>query len=239
MTIEVVLLDIEGTTTAKSFVFDVLFPYARAHLESYVAEHRDDPRVREILRATRQTVRDESGAAIDDERAVQTLLRWIDADRKHTALKTLQGYIWRSGYESGAYRAHLYADVVPALDRWLAAGLRLAIYSSGSVEAQQLLFAHTEEGDLRDRISAYFDTRVGQKRDAASYRTIAETLGVDSSSILFLSDVTEELDAASIAGLQVVQVVRPGTEAGLHHPVIADFSRLVDGFSIAVSPHPS
>lgn len=227
MAIDFVLLDVEGTTTAKSFVFDVLFPYARRHLAAFVATHREDPRVCEALEQARQTMLDEGAGPLDDAAVVEGLRRWIDEDRKHTALKALQGHLWRDGYESGAYRAHLYPDVLPAFERWRAAGVQIAIYSSGSVGAQRLLFAHTEAGDVTGYLEAYFDTRVGHKREVTSYTAIAAALGCAPSRVIFLSDVTEELDAAREAGLQVLHVVRPGTEASSRYPSASDFTKVL------------
>ena len=139
---------------------------------------------------------------------VETLQGWIDQDRKHTALKALQGLVWEAGYADGDFTAPLYPDVAPALRDWHVAGHRLAVYSSGSVPAQKLLFAHTDSGDLTALFAAYFDTEVGGKREAGSYRAIGERLGSDAGDILFLSDVVEELDAAREAGMRTVLLDR-------------------------------
>ncbi|WP_101926571.1 MULTISPECIES: acireductone synthase [Luteimonas] len=199
-----ILTDIEGTTSSISFVKDVLFPYARRQLPAFVAEHGQDPEVRRWLDA----VAVENGGICDDAVIVETLQGWIDADRKHTALKALQGLIWQAGYEDADFTAHLYPDAADALRRWHAAGERIAVYSSGSVAAQKLLFGHTDAGDLTGLFSAFFDTEVGGKREAASYARIAALLGVAPADIVFLSDVVEELDAARASGLRTVLVDR-------------------------------
>ncbi len=199
-----ILTDIEGTTSSISFVKDVLFPYARAALPDFVRTHGDAPEVRHWL----DMVAVENGGLCQDEMIVETLQGWIDQDRKHTALKALQGLVWEAGYADGDFTAPLYPDVAPALRDWHAAGHRLAVYSSGSVPAQKLLFAHTDSGDLTALFAAYFDTEVGGKRDAGSYRAIGERLGSDAGDILFLSDVVEELDAARQAGMRTVLLDR-------------------------------
>ena len=199
-----ILTDIEGTTSSISFVKDVLFPYARRALPSFVAEHHDDPEVRRWL----DVVATEHGSICDDDVIVETLQGWIDQDRKHTALKALQGMIWQAGYEDADFTAHIYPDAAPALREWHASGLPLYVYSSGSVPAQKLFFGHSDAGDLTPLISGWFDTEVGGKREAASYSRIAAYIGLPPDELLFLSDVVEELDAARDAGLQTVLVDR-------------------------------
>ncbi|MGY0504167.1 acireductone synthase [Luteimonas sp. e5] len=199
-----ILTDIEGTTSSISFVKDVLFPHARAALPDFVRQHGARPEVRQWL----DMVAGEHGAMCDDGMIVEILQGWIDADRKHTALKALQGMIWEDGYVNGDYRAHVYPDVPPRLRQWHEAGHRLAVYSSGSVPAQKLLFGHTEAGDLLPLFDDFFDTEVGHKREAASYRRIAQQLNRAPGDILFLSDVVEELDAAAEAGLRTVLLDR-------------------------------
>ena len=169
-----ILTDIEGTTSSISFVKEVLFPFARRALPGFVRARGHEPEVRRWLDA----VAVEHGSICSDDTIVETLQGWIDEDRKHTALKALQGMIWREGYESGTLQADMYPDAVAGLRRWHDAGHRLAVYSSGSVAAQQLLFAHTDAGDLTPLFEGFFDTEVGHKREAGSYRTIAERLDV-------------------------------------------------------------
>lgn len=217
MTTRAILTDIEGTTSSISFVRDVLFPHARRALPGFVAAHGTQPHVRRWLDAVAQ----ETGDA-DDAAVVARLQAWIDEDRKHTALKALQGLVWEDGYATGAYTAPVYADAVAALRRWYGAGLPLYVYSSGSVPAQRLLFAHTDAGDLTALFADFFDTEVGGKRDVASYVRIAGELGLHADEVLFLSDVIEELDAAREAGMQTVLVDRrsdypePRTDARGH-----------------------
>ena len=218
-----VLTDIEGTTSSISFVKDVLFPYARRALPGFVAAHGREPGVRRWLDA----VAAELGGACRDELIVETLQGWIDEDRKHTALKALQGLVWADGYGRADFTAHVYPDTAPALRRWHEAGHRLAVYSSGSVPAQKLLFGHTDAGDLSPLFDAWFDTEVGGKREVDSYRRIAERLSVPAGDIVFLSDVVAELDAARTAGLRTVLVDRRedypqprlGADAGDHRRV--------------------
>lgn len=200
-----ILTDIEGTTSSISFVKDVLYPYARAALPGFVRAHGQQPEVRRWLD---QVAIEISASACQDAVIVETLQGWIDQDRKHTALKALQGLVWEAGYRDGDFTAPLYPDVAPALRAWHAAGHRLAVYSSGSVPAQQLLFSHTDAGDLTPLISAYFDTEIGGKREADSYRSIAGQLAVAPGEIVFLSDVVAELDAARAAGLRTVLLDR-------------------------------
>jgi enolase-phosphatase E1 len=199
-----ILTDIEGTTSSISFVKDVLFPYARRALPGFVRERGCEPEVRRWL----DMVATEHGAMCDDAMIVETLQGWIDEDRKHTALKALQGMLWRDGYLSGELEADMYPDAVAGLRRWHAAGHRLAVYSSGSVAAQKLLFAHTDAGDLTPLFDAFFDTEAGPKREAGSYARIAGELGASAGDIVFLSDVVAELDAAREAGMRTVLLDR-------------------------------
>ena len=205
--VRAILLDIEGTTTPIAFVHDVLFSYAREH-------------VRELLSAN---AAEEDIALLREEHAVDVkegrnpppltaeYVEWlISLDRKSTGLKSLQGKIWRQGYEEGTLKAQVFEDVAPAFERWRERGLRISIFSSGSVLAQQLLFAHTEVGDLTPFIDSYFDTNVGKKGDAESYRRIAEAMNLEAHEILFISDVVEELVAANEAGMRTALSIRPG-----------------------------
>ena len=187
-----IVTDIEGTTTPIDFVHDTLFPYARARLAAFCAANRG----RKVLEDVPEPVLD-------------TLLGWMDRDEKITALKTIQGLIWEEGYRAGTLKSVIYPDVPPALKRWSRAGLRLFVYSSGSVPAQKLLFGHSDSGDLTPLFSGFFDTAVGPKRDQASYATICRGAGLAPGETLFLSDVAAELDAARAAGLRTCQLIRP------------------------------
>ena len=223
-----ILLDIEGTTTPIAFVKDVLFPFARRNATAFLATHRTDPEVEADLallakeRAREQPPPDLAPPPPSASSDPIPYLLWLmDRDRKSTALKALQGRIWRDGYESGALVSEVYPDVVPALTRLRDAGIAVAIYSSGSVLAQQLLFAHTNAsaGDLRPFISAWFDTTTGGKKEAASYTRIASELGLEPRQVLFVSDVAEELDAAKQAGMDVALCVRPGATEAEAEPI--------------------
>lgn len=214
MSIEAIVTDIEGTTSSIAFVHEVLFPYAAHTLPFYVRLHVDEPEVAGILDEVRASA---SEAGADTERVIEIMLKWIDEDRKLTPLKTLQGMIWEHGYASGDFTGHVYPDAVRKLTAWRDSGKLLYVYSSGSVQAQQLLFGHSDPGDLRELFSGYFDTRIGAKREAGSYRAIAEQIALPVDRILFLSDVVEELDAAAIAGMHTMQLVRePGIATGSH-----------------------
>ncbi len=199
-----ILTDIEGTTSSIAFVKEVLFPYARAALPGFVRAHGHEAQVRRWLDAAAV----DAGSVCMDSVLAEVLQGWIDQDRKHTALKALQGMIWLDGYRNGDYQAHMYPDVAPALRAWHAAGHPLYVYSSGSVAAQKLFFGHSEAGDLSGLFSGWFDTEVGGKREVASYRRIAQEIGRAPDEIVFLSDVVEELDAARAAGLDTVLLDR-------------------------------
>jgi enolase-phosphatase E1 len=203
--IQAILTDIEGTTSSISFVKDVLFPYARERLPAFVVTHADDSDVQHWLH---EAAKEAGLVSASQQEIIDLLIGWIDADRKSTALKALQGMIWEDGYTSGEYRAHVYPEVPARLRAWHAAGKRLYVYSSGSVPAQKLFFAHSEAGNLSPLFSGYFDTETGPKRDADSYRRIAEAIRVPPASILFLSDIVAELDAAQAAGMQTTLLAR-------------------------------
>jgi enolase-phosphatase E1 len=209
-----ILLDIEGTTTPIAFVKDVLFPFARRNAASFLAAHRHEPEVQAdlaLLAEERASERSDGTLPGESSDPLPYLFWLMDRDRKSTALKALQGRIWRDGYESGALVSEVYPDVVPALARLRAAGIGVSIFSSGSVLAQRLLFAHTNAGDLRPFLHAYFDTTTGGKKEATSYTRLASELGFAPEELLFVSDVAEELDAAQQAGMDVALCVRPGT----------------------------
>jgi enolase-phosphatase E1 len=212
----VVLLDVEGTVAPISYVYETMFPYARKHVGRFVREHSSDPAV---VKACEQIFAEASASeprTLSSEAGLENLERSVgklmDADAKSTGLKELQGLIWAEGYRSGELRSKVFADVAPAFRRWRDAGKTLAIYSSGSVGAQKVFFAHTEAGDLTPMLSAHFDTTSGPKRLASSYTTIAQQLGFKPAEILFLSDVLEELTAAREAGMLTALVVRPGNK---------------------------
>ncbi|MEW6211406.1 MAG: acireductone synthase [Acidobacteriota bacterium] len=216
----VVLLDIEGTTTPVDFVYEVLFPYARDGVRDFLKEHKADAReetegLREENRKDTErglnppAIVDSSESAMVD--SLTLYAHWLmDADRKSTPLKSLQGKIWEEGYRAGLLLAQVFEDVPRAFQKWKDAKKAICIYSSGSALAQRLLFAHTEAGDLTPMIDRYFDTNIGAKIEMESYRRIASALERKASEIVFISDVTAELDAARAAGFQTLLSIRPG-----------------------------
>lgn len=218
--IRAIVTDIEGTTSDIRFVHNVLFPYARERLAAFISAQQYAEPVKSILDNLRDEIAqpDASSAQL-----TQTLFAFMDEDRKSTALKALQGIIWRDGYVNGDFTGHLYPDVLPALENWKAKGIDLYVYSSGSVAAQKLLFGYSDEGDITHLFSGYFDTHIGAKREAQSYRTIAEQLGLAPAQILFLSDVHQELDAAEEAGLRTIQLIRGDDDAASHHHQVHRF----------------
>jgi enolase-phosphatase E1 len=199
-----IVTDIEGTTSSISFVKDVLFPYARRALPDFVRRHGGEPEARYWL----DRAAADAGGMCQDEMIAEVLQGWIDEDRKHPALKALQGMIWADGYTGGEYRGHVYADAAQALKRWHGEGHRLYVYSSGSVPAQKLLFGHSTEGDLSPLFSGWFDTAIGGKRELGSYQNLVRELHRPAGEIVFLSDVVEELDAARAAGRDTVLLDR-------------------------------
>ncbi len=212
--IKAIVTDIEGTTTALDFVHQVLFPYARQALPSFVRDRQHEPKVVAVLAEI---------DAISVEAKIQQLLAWIDEDCKITPLKTLQGYIWRQGYERGDFRGHVYVDAHQQLQAWHQQGIQLYVFSSGSIEAQQLLFRYSDFGDMTPLFSDYFDTTLGSKRDTSSYQKMAQTMVQQTAHILFLSDIIEELDAAQQAHWQTIAVVRGEVSPITRHPCVRDF----------------
>ncbi|MGI5453328.1 acireductone synthase [Streptomyces sp. CA-249302] len=206
--VDAVVLDIEGTTSATGFVVDVLYPYSRSRFGALLSERSGDP---DVARAIAQ-VREELGEPdADPARIEKALNTWLDEDRKATPLKTLQGVIWSEGFACGDLVSHFYDDVVPRLRAWHAAGVRLYVYSSGSVAAQRAWFASSPEGDLLPLVSGLYDTEnAGPKQEPESYGRIAEAAGIAPDRLLFLSDRPGELDAARAAGWHAVGIRRPG-----------------------------
>ena len=213
MPINAILTDIEGTTSAVSFVFDVLVPYAAKHLPEFVRQNAGRADVAEQLDAVR---RDSDEPQADVERVIEILLGWIAEDRKATPLKAIQGMVWEQGYQAGQLKGHVYPDAVDALKRWHQDGFQLFVYSSGSIQAQKLIFGCSEAGDLSPLFSGYFDTTSGPKREAQSYQRITQAIGVAAGEILFLSDIVEELDAARTAGMATCGLAREGGELAGH-----------------------
>jgi enolase-phosphatase E1 len=222
--IQWILTDIEGTTTEVSFVYDILFPYFRAHMDQWKTV--DFAPMNDVLEQTRLLVLEEQSINLSSKEALFDQLRqWSIEDRKVTPLKTFQGMVWEQGFKSGAIKGHMYPDVKPALERWTAMGMKLAIFSSGSIAAQKQLFGFSTEGDLTPYFSAYFDTTTGMKRDEQTYQLIVQQVNAPANSVLFLSDIHQELEAAHAAGLRTLQLVRPGTQAKWSW-CVADFSEI-------------
>ena len=236
-----ILLDIEGTTTPISFVHEVLFSFAREHVRDYLATHFAEAEVKTDVAG----LQDEHAADVEQglrpppliedtlDSAIDSLTKYvhwlIDRDRKSGPLKSLQGRIWKDGYLDGSLKAQVYADVTPALSRWQQAGLTINIFSSGSKLAQQLLFSHTDRGDLTGFIDKYFDTTIGPKIDSSSYQRIASSLVMPESEILFVSDSLPELDAARMAGMETRWCVRSDgerSEPASNHQIIRSFDEL-------------
>ncbi|MFG2468083.1 acireductone synthase [Streptomyces canus] len=207
-TVDAVVLDIEGTTSATGFVVDVLYPYARSRFAALLAERSGDPEVARAVAQVREAIGEPEADAV---RVEKTLNAWLDEDRKATPLKILQGLIWSEGFARGDLVSHFYDDVVPELRAWHSSGVRLYVYSSGSVAAQRSWFAHSPEGDLTSLLSGLYDTEnAGRKQEAESYRRISGSTGIEPTKLLFLSDRPGELDAARTAGWHAVGVRRPG-----------------------------
>ena len=237
--IRVILTDIEGTTSSIAFVHEVLFPYAAEHMAEFVREGHHSALDQGTLdqgaldqgtldlSAQLDAVAEASGVKRDDiDGLVNVLLDWIREDRKENSLKALQGMLWQKGYQEGAFKGHVYADAADYLQRWHDRGLRLFVYSSGSVKAQKLIFGFSEAGDLTPFFSGYFDTRVGAKREPEAYRTIVNELGVEAGTVLFLSDVEGELEAAESVGMKTVWLVRDGERPDTKRPVAENFTEV-------------
>ncbi|XP_006151501.1 enolase-phosphatase E1 [Tupaia chinensis] len=245
--VTVILLDIEGTTTPIAFVKDILFPYIKENVKEYLQTHWGEEECQQDVYLLRKQAEEDAhldgavpipaacGNGADDLQVIQAVVDnvcWqMSLDRKTTALKQLQGHMWRAAFTAGRMKAEFFADVVPAVRKWREAGMKVYIYSSGSVEAQKLLFGHSTEGDILDLIDGHFDTKIGHKVESESYRKIADSIGCSPNNILFLTDVTLEASAAEEADVHVAVVVRPGN-AGLtddektYYSLITSFSEL-------------
>lgn len=221
--IKAIVTDIEGTTSSLSFVKDVLFPYARAHLAAFVHAHADTPEVAALLDEARK----EAGDQLALEPLIDRFIQWIDEDKKVTPLKSLQGLIWEAGYRQGDFTGHVYLDAAEKIKAWHEQGLALYVYSSGSVYAQKLLFGHSDFGDLTPLFSGYFDTHIGGKREKASYDRIAGQLGMAPEHLLFLSDIKEELDAAKAAGFHTLWLTREKSpDPAAEHRQVSSFDQI-------------
>ncbi|XP_028661216.1 enolase-phosphatase E1 [Erpetoichthys calabaricus] len=246
--VNIFLLDIEGTTTPISFVKDILFPYVKDNVQDYLIAHWEEDECKQDVYLLKKQAEEDSrqhragpvhcldeSVHTDEEKAIQevvdNVLWQMAEDRKTTALKQLQGHMWRAAYAAGKIKGEVYEDVAPAIQTWRQLGMKVYIYSSGSVEAQKLLFANSTEGNLLDLFDGYFDTNIGAKVESKSYKRIAESIGCLPSNILFLTDLTREARAAEEAGVNVTVVVRPGNselteEEKSHFQLITSFNEL-------------
>ena len=227
-----ILTDIEGTTTSIAFVHEVLFPLAARELPGFISENWNGTLVKNEIEALKRFISEEKHIQISEVTVtdvVGRLTEYIRIDKKDTTLKSIQGKIWKTAYESGKVKGHVYDDVLPAFKRWKEQGLSINIYSSGSVEAQKLIYGYSTSGDLTVFIDQYFDTRIGSKKEQASYDKIAKALQCAPEQVLFLSDIVSELDAASNAGMQTIQLIRHETseEVTSGHEVANDFQGIL------------
>ena len=238
--IQAIITDIEGTTSSISFVKDILFPYAQKHLSSFIEQHKDTAEVRMHLNAVAETCNIQ---AQDTKQITQQLLNWIKDDVKATPLKNLQGMIWKKGYKNGDYKAHMYPDAADLLKEWHHQALPLYVYSSGSVLAQKLFFSYSSAGDLLPLFSGHFDTNTGPKQEVQSYLNIQKELNINAESLLFLSDISQELDAARQAGFQTCHVIRDkeiekqnivNSDSALPHPQVGSFQQITLCAQIAI-----
>jgi enolase-phosphatase E1 len=222
--IQYILTDIEGTTTSVNFVYEVLFPYFSTHFQEFAIRNQEAEILKTQLQIVKETVQTEQNRLISEGEAIEQLLAWTLEDRKHPALKLLQGLVWQEGYQAGKLKGHIYTDVPPILEKWKSEGKQLGIYSSGSVQAQKLLFQSSDFGDLTPLFTHYFDTAAGNKREVSSYQNIQQALALPASTILFLSDIEQELDAAQSAGFQTIQLVRDKTIPSAKHLNVPNFA---------------
>ncbi len=225
--VRAVLTDIEGTTSSIAFVKEVLFPYSKAKIPQFIKERQEDPQVSRLI----EEIRVISGQNLDLQGVIDTLIRWVEEDRKVAPLKEIQGMIWEEGYRRGELKGHVYEDAYERLKEWHKKGIPVYVYSSGSVHAQRLLFSHTQFGDITHLFSGFFDTRVGGKKIESSYRKIAKKVGLTPEDILFLSDNPDELEAAHKAGMKVIRVAREGENEmidGFPHPQVRSFKEIPD-----------
>lgn len=224
--VKFILTDIEGTTTSVDFVYKTLFPYFIEHLPEAVAEFADDPFVVKCYADLQLWAKEERQQSLNESATTQLFIELTQADVKQTTLKALQGFVWRIGYQRGELKGHIYDDVPKALQNWHQQGIGLGVYSSGSVEAQKLIFGSSIFGDLTPYFSFYFDTQVGAKREVSSYQKINQAVGHPAHDILFLSDVEAELEAAQLAGMKTIHLARPNTPPSVRFTTVPDFSAI-------------
>ena len=205
--VRAILTDIEGTTTSISFVHDSLFPYAKEHLREFLTDHWAEERIASIVQQVRETANTPEAGY---EEIAGILHAWMEQDKKITPLKSLQGLMWEEGYKNGSLKGHVYEDAFVELKNWQERGIPLYVYSSGSVQAQQLLFSHSNFGNLTPLFSGYFDTKIGGKKESRSYLAILQQVGAAPDETLFLSDSVDELDAAASIGMKTILLCREG-----------------------------
>ncbi len=220
--IRAIITDIEGTTSSISYVKEVMFPYSKIRLRSFLEAYWQEDKVKELIRGLEEKLQ----RSIDLDTAVKTFEEWIDKDLKEPLLKELQGHIWEEGFTSGELKGHIYEDAYKKLKEWKEQGYRLYVYSSGSVKAQKLFFGNTDYGDLTYLFDGFFDTSVGGKKEKESYLKIAELIGLKPEECLFLSDLEEELDCARSAGMRTVRVVRDTGKTDSKHPIVESFYQI-------------
>lgn len=221
--IKAIITDIEGTTSSLAFVKDILFPYARNHIAAYILIHEKEPPVQQSLLEARKLI----GADLTTEQLIHTFIQWIDEDKKITPLKTIQGLLWEDGYCKGDFKGHIYKDAVENLKKWKDLGIKIFVYSSGSIFAQKLLFGHTDYGDLNPFFTGYFDTTIGVKTSVDSYRKIASSIALCPDNCLFLSDIKHELDAAHEVGMHTIWLVRKGNlDPSADHMQVTNFNAI-------------
>lgn len=220
--IKAILTDIEGTISSLEYVRKVMFPYSKKNLRSFMTEHKEE----DIVKKTIRELSDKLGKSVDIEESIKILESWIDADLKEPILKEIQGYIWEEGFKDGKLKGHIYQDAYIKLMEWKEIGIKIYVFSSGSVKAQKLFFKYTDYGDITNIFSGFFDTKMGSKKDKDSYLKISDEIKLKPREILFLSDIEEELDASREAGMKTIRVLRDGIEISSKHKVVRDFSSI-------------
>lgn len=235
------LLDIEGTTCPFNFIVDVLFPYAEQNLEPFIDSHSQEDSITKILtKANEEWTKDKHPGSMSllarcykqsltsKESTTKYLQYLMSIDQKSTALKDLQGKIWRQGYNNGTLKSTLFEEAHECIHRWKQKRLILAVYSSGSVEAQKLLYQHTQTGNLVGLFSHWFDTHTGPKKSQESYELIAKKMGTDAKNVIFISDNAEECDAAKIAGMHTLFSLRANNpdQDPKQHCLISDLNEV-------------
>ena len=221
--IQAIVTDIEGTTSSLSFVKDILFPYARQHIADFISQQQDNVDVKPLL----DEIKNITGSDLSINEIIAQCHQWIDEDQKVTPLKALQGLLWKKGYEDGDFKGHVYHDAFVLLKEWHKDGIKLYVYSSGSVYAQKLLFGYSDFGDMTILFEGYFDTTVGHKQERQSYLNIIKELQLPAENILFLSDIEQELNAAHDAGMQTIWLVRDAEiDSNAQHQQVKTFSEI-------------